>query len=276
MSAESTGLDFEVDLTDLETFGDTSKMTKTNKMKTQQEEGVKSTKVTSSSVVTSSKSLGEQHNAYSSSQKDMRTSQMNSEAPSTESSELVAHEAISRKTKQMCSAKEEEKIQTFTEDSDDEKLIIDDNAASATTVKQPEPQTTKPSTVTPVPSAPESTALNTDSSTPHKCEKTGWQTKRAKSSGDQLGEILRMQTAMFQSSNDTPATATKSPSRCVGLLPNSHATSLVKPCVTSYLERNQNEDGNTCAAFESAVFNKNATKHKSWCHFYLISFCRLK
>lgn len=266
MSVESTGLDFEVDLTDLETFGDISKMTKTNKMKNQQDEGVKSTKATSSSVVTRSKSLGEHHNANSSSQEDIRASLMNSEAPSTESSELVVREAISPKTKQICSAKEEEEIQTFAEDSDDEKLIIDDYAVSATTMKQPEPQTTKPSTVTPVPSAPESTALNTDSSTPHKCEKTGRQTKRAKSSGDQLGEILRMQTAMFQSSNDTPATATKSPSRCVGLLPNSHATSLVKPCVTSYLERNQNEDGNTCAAYESAVFNKNATEHKSWCH----------
>ncbi|XP_037538838.1 little elongation complex subunit 2 [Nematolebias whitei] len=262
VSAESTGLDFEVDLTDLETFGDISKMTKTKKKKNQEDEGIKSKKVTCSSVVTRSKSLSEHHNANSSSQEDTRTSQMNTEAPSTESSELVVREAISPKTKQICSAKEEEEIQTFTEDSDEEKLIIDDYAASAKTVKQPEAQTTKPSTVTPVPPAPESTALNTDSSTPHKCEKTSWQTKQAKSSGDQLGEILRMQTAMFQSSNDTPATATKSPSRCVGLLPNSHATSLVKPCVTSYLERNQNEDGSTCAAYESAVFNKDATEHK--------------
>lgn len=259
MSAESTGLDFEADLTDLETFGDTSKMAKTKKMKTQQDEGVKNKKVTHSSVVTRSKSLSESHNANSSSQEDMKTSLIKTEAPSTESSQLVVSEAISPKTKQICSGKEEEEDRTVTEDSDDEKLIIDDYTASATTrVKRLEPQTTKPSTVT-----PEFTALNTDSSTPHKCAKTSWQTRRAKSSEDQLGEILRMQTAMFQSSNDTPATATKSPSRCVGLLPNSHATSLVKPCVTSYLERNQNEDGNTCAAHESAVFNSNATEHKS-------------
>ncbi|XP_017261743.1 little elongation complex subunit 2 isoform X2 [Kryptolebias marmoratus] len=255
VSAEGNGLDFEADLTDLETFGETSKMSQTKKMKTQQDEGDKSKKVSSSSVVTRSRSSGEHHNANSSSREDMNT-----EGPVTESSLPGDGKAIPPKTKQVGSDKEEEEDRAFTGDSDDEKLIIDDSAASAATLTKPnELQTTRCSADTPCISAPESTPVNTDPSSPHKGTKTRRQTKTAKSSGDQLGDILRMQTAMFKSANDTPATAARSPSRCVGLLPSSHPTSLVKPCVTSYLERHQNEDGEACTPLRDSACS---TEHK--------------
>lgn len=265
VSTEDISFDFEADLTDLETFGETSNRSQPKKSKNQQDDGVKSQKATSASVVTRSKRSGEHYNANRSSQEDMKTPLINTENPTTESGLLSDSEAIPPKTIRVGLAEVEEEHRVFTGDSDDEKLIIDDFATSAATpTKQLQPQVTTCSADIPVTSAPESAPENIDSSPSHKGLKTRRQTKRAKYSGDQVGEILRMQTAMFKSANDTAASATKSPSHCVGLLLNSHPISLVKPCVTSYLERQQNEDGETSAVLhESAVLNANAAEQKS-------------
>ncbi|XP_013859056.1 little elongation complex subunit 2 isoform X2 [Austrofundulus limnaeus] len=264
VSTEDISFDFEVDLTDLETFGETSNRSQPKKCKNQQDDGVKSQKAISNSVVTRSKRSGERYNGNSSSQEDMKTPLINTEKPTTESNLLSVSEAIPPKTIRVDSPKGDEDHQVFTGDSDDEKLVIDDFATSAATPTKPlQPQVTMCSADFPVTSAPESAPENIDSSPSHKGLKTRRQTKRTKPSEDQVGEILRMQTAMFKSANDTAANATKSPSRCVGLLLNSHPISLVKPCVTSYLERHQNEDGETCAVVhESVALNTNAAEQK--------------
>lgn len=262
VSTEDRSFQFEADLADLETFGETSNSSLTKKLKNQQHDGDKSQKAARSLVVTRSKKSGEHYNANSSSQKDMKTPLINSEKPTTVSS-LSISEAIPPKTIRVGSAKGAEEHRDFTGDSDDEKLIIDDFATSTST-KQLQPQVTACSADIPVACTPESAPENLDSSPSHKGVKTRQQTKRSKCSGDQVGEILRMQTAMFKSANDTAPSATKSPGRCVGLVLNSHPISLVKPCVTSYLERHQNEDGETSAVLhESAVLSTNAAEQKS-------------
>ncbi|KAF7224419.1 little elongation complex subunit 2 [Nothobranchius furzeri] len=237
VSAESTGLDFEVDLSDLETFGETSTVSQTKKGKNRQDGGLKYERATGSSIVTRSKS------SRSGSHEETKT---NMEEPSPP----VVSEVLLPKSKPTGSTREQEEEEAFAGDSDDEKLIIDSSAPSAATpIKQPD-----------LTSVPESTPLNKDLSSPNKSARTRQQAKRAKTSGDQLGEILRMQTAMFKSANDATV---KSPSRCVEPMPNSHLMSLVKPCVTSYLERHQNEDNETCASPpDSAAVNNNATGQK--------------
>uniref|UniRef100_A0A1A8FIX7 NMDA receptor regulated 2 n=2 Tax=Nothobranchius korthausae TaxID=1143690 RepID=A0A1A8FIX7_9TELE len=237
VSAEGNGLDFEVDLSDLETFGETSTVSQTKKGKNLQDGGLKYERATGSSIVTRSKS------SRSGSHEEMKT---NMEEPSP----LVVSEVLLPKSKLTGSTREQEEEEAFAGDSDDEKLIIDSSAPSAATpIKQPD-----------LTSVPESTPLNKDLSSPNKSTRTRQQARRGKTSGDQLGEILRMQTAMFKSTNDATV---KSPSRCVEPMPNPHLMSLVKPCVTSYLERHQNEDNETCASLpDSAVVNNNAPGQK--------------
>uniref|UniRef100_A0A1A7YVN7 NMDA receptor regulated 2 n=1 Tax=Iconisemion striatum TaxID=60296 RepID=A0A1A7YVN7_9TELE len=245
VSAESNGLDFEVDLSDLETFGETSTVFQTKKGKNQQDGGLKNKRTTGSTVVTRSKSSSGHLSSGSSSHEELKTSQTNMEEPSP----LVVSEVFLQKTKPVGSTRAQEEEEAG--DSDDEKLIIDSSASSAATpIKQPD-----------LTSVLESTPLNKDSCSPHKGTRKRQQAKRAKTSGDQLGEILRMQTAMFKSANDATM---KSPSRCVGPVPNPHTVSLVKPCVTSYLERHQNEDSDTCAGGppDSGVVNNNAAGQK--------------
>ncbi|XP_041853375.1 little elongation complex subunit 2 [Melanotaenia boesemani] len=250
---DSSGLDFEADLTDLETFGESTTTKTCVKKKSQDEQdGVVMNKKTTSSPVLSGSKRSSEHldrSDGSSSQDKMHNSLTNVD-PKT--SQLTVNKTILPKTDPLKqgSSQESDQDQAFTEDSDDERLAIDESVSpTATPVKEP------------VDHAPESTPVNTNSSSPHKGTRSRPQSKRTKISGDQLGEILRMQTAMFKSGNGTPAT--KSPSRCVEPLLHSHTTSLVKPCVTSYLERHQNEDGEACAApHESAVIRNNAAGHK--------------
>lgn len=272
VSFENNGLDFEVDLTDLETFGETTPF-KTSKMQKIQEQDacVKSKKDTSCPPF--SKTKRSKRTKSSSPQEEMNTSLTDMDDSITqETAQLVVSEAAVLKTKHTKpdSGQESDEDRAFTGDSDDEKLVIDDSVSpAATPTTQPKPKTTPCSADPPITPVSESVPVNSESSSPQKITKQRRLSKRPKVSGDQLGEILRMQTAMFNSANDpakcaTISQETNSPTRCTGPSVHSHPMSLVKPCVSSYLERNQNQDGETCTApHESAVVNITTTEHKS-------------
>lgn len=263
---ENNGLDFEVDLTDLETFGETTpnKTAKTQKIENEQDACVKSKKATSSQPLSKTKRSSEHLVNTSSSSEELNTSLTDMDDPITEeTTEPVVSETIVPKSER----KRLNPVQKS--DSDDEKLVIDDcvsPAATHTTQSKPKTCSADP----PIAPVSESVPANSESSSPQKVKRQKRQSKRAKVSGDQLSEILCMQTAMFSSANDTAKCSTVSqetnpPTQCMGPSAHSHPISLVKPCVSSYLERNQNQDGETWAAsHESApVVNITTTEHKS-------------
>ncbi|XP_074488999.1 little elongation complex subunit 2 isoform X2 [Sebastes fasciatus] len=248
VSSENNGLDFEVDLIDLETFGE--------------------------APLTKTKRSGEHLvNTSSSSQGEMNSSLTDVDDPVTkETTWPDVNEATAPKTEQVKpdSDQESDNDVTFMGDSDEEKLVIDDYVSPGRTpTTQCKPTTTPQSADHPITPVSEYAPVNSESSSPQKVTKQRRQAKRAKVSGDQLGDILRMQTAMFSYASDTAKCSTisqetNSPTRGVGPSVHSHPTSLVKPCVTSYLERIQNQDGETCAVpHESAPgVNVATTEHK--------------
>ncbi|AWP08440.1 putative little elongation complex subunit 2 [Scophthalmus maximus] len=270
VSFENNGLDFEVDLTDLETFGETTatKASKMPKIRNEPHACAKSKKSTSSPPINSSEMSSENlANTSSSSLDEMNSSSTVTDDPMTEeTAQPVLSESSVTKTEQVSqeSAQESDPGPAFTGDSDDEVLVIDDSASrAATPTTQPWPQTTPCS-----PSAPisQTVPVHPDSSSPQKVTRQTRQCKKSKAS-DQLGEILRMQSAMFNSANNTSKSSTEplnSPTRCTGPPVHSNPTSLVKSCVSSYLERTQNQDGETGSVpLKSAPgVNSDTTEHK--------------
>lgn len=201
VSFENDSLDFEVDLTDLETFGETTAIKKPKKQ--------------------------ELHNSLK-----------NTTQPSVS-------ETVGTKTKPIHPHSEESK-QESSVDSDEENLVIDDSVSQTLTPdKQPLPRATPLSGEVPLTPESEPTQDGSDSSSsPQKPTKHGQKSRRPRESGDQLSEILRMQTAMFNPSNDAAKSSTTSqesnpPSQSLGPSVHLPVVSLVKPCVTSYLERNE-------------------------------------
>lgn len=248
VSFENNGLDFEVDLTDLETFGvvTPTKKPKVHKIESAQDSSAKSDKASNSSCLSKSKKSSEHL---------VNTSSSPLEEMDTMLTEETTQPKSVQKTEQMRqdSAQESDEDLVFTGDSDDdddEKLVIDDSMSpAAAPTAQPEPKTC--SSNSPITPASDAVPVNPKLSSPQKV--TRRQSRRSKVPGDQLGEILRMQTAMFNSASDaakcsTKSVETSSPTRCAGPSFHSHPTSLVKPCVSSYLERNQDQDRETYAA----------------------------
>ncbi|KAM7414587.1 hypothetical protein PAMA_019414 [Pampus argenteus] len=253
VSFENNGLDFEMDFTDLETFGETTplKTSKLQKMRNEKDACVKSEEATNPLPLSNNKRSSE-HLVNTSSSQEMSASLMDNDCSITEEmTRPVVSETSVAMTEQLRqdSAHESDEAQTFTGDSDEERLVIDDSlspVAKSTAQHKPKPAlcSADPPLTTP--------SVNSASSSPQKVKRQR-QSKRAKVSGDQLGEILRMQTAMFNSASNatkcsTISQETNSPTRSMGPSVHSHPTSLVKSCVSSYLERNQNQDGETCAA----------------------------
>ncbi|XP_033997692.1 little elongation complex subunit 2 [Trematomus bernacchii] len=266
---ENSGLDFEVDLTDLETFGETKpiKTPKMPKKKNEQDACVESTKASSSASVTNTKRSSERPaNTTSSSQEEMDTSVAGEDDPVTEErNQPAGNEAIAPKTEDMRpdSAQECNEDPPFMGDSDEDQLVIDDSIVSPAQTRTTQ---CKP---TPLSADARSDSLNSECSSPEKPTNQKRQSKKAKVSGDQLGDILRMQTAMFNCASDTAKSSTvsqemSSPARGVGPSVHSYPTSLVKPCVSSYLERNNNQDGESGAASHESAPGANSTntKHK--------------
>ncbi|KAM7396738.1 hypothetical protein PAMP_019755 [Pampus punctatissimus] len=254
VSFENNGLDFEMDFTDLETFGETTalKTSKVQKMQNEKDACVKSEKATNPLPLSNTKGSSEHLVNTSSSSQEMSTSLTDNDCSITEEmTRPVVSEASVAMTEHLRqdSAQESDEAQTFTGDSDDERLVIDDSLSPvAIPTTQHKPKPTLCSADPPLTTA----SVNSASSSPQKVKRQR-QSKKTKVSGDQLGEILRMQTAMFNSASNaskcsTISQETNSLTQSMGPSVHSHPTSLVKSCVSSYLERNQNQDGETCAA----------------------------
>lgn len=249
MSFQDDTLDFEVDLTDLETFGESTSV-KTPKMQKEQDAAFNSKKVTSSTLGKSRKKNEHLVNTSRSSQEDMDTSLPTQPAVSETSRQDT-------KKRRLDSDQESEKDQECTGDSDDEKLVIDDSPLSPTLSETKSQNMEPPHTPVSV-SAP----VSSESPSPQRVTR---QSRRAKASGDQLSEILRMQTAMFNSAHDAAKSSavSNSPSRSVAPPVHSHPTSLVKPCVSSYLGRNQNKDEEALGMPHGSTSVVTATESKS-------------
>ncbi|XP_067356634.1 little elongation complex subunit 2 isoform X2 [Channa argus] len=258
VSFENDGLDFEVDLTDLETFGEVKaiKTPKLLKMQNEQDAAAKSKTSTSTPHLfkddRSSERLG---NNRSSSLEEMNNSLTDMDYTTTEEATILK-ESVAPKAEQMKrqAAEESDEDTAFMKDSDDEKLVIDDSVSpAATPTRKSKTKTTPCSSDLPIAIVSETVPLNSELSHSQKVPRQTRQPRKSKVTGDQLGEILRMQTAMFNSANDTAKSSTvspetNSPPQCIVRSVNPPTTSLVKSCVSSYLERNQNHSEETCFA----------------------------
>lgn len=225
VSFENDSLDFEVDLTDLETFGEATPVKKPKK-------------------------------------RELHNSLKTTTQPSVS-------ETVETKTKQINPHSDEEAEQETSVDSDEGNLVIDDFVSrSLTPDKQPLPCATPHSAEVPLTPESEPTRDESESSSsPQKPTRHGRQSRRRRESGDQLSEILRMQTAMFNPTNNAAKSSTTSqesnpPSQSLGPSVHLPVVSLVKPCVTSYLERNESMNFHEATPVVNIL-----TEHKSQCPF---------
>ncbi|XP_060932552.1 little elongation complex subunit 2 isoform X2 [Limanda limanda] len=263
VSFENESLDFEMDLTDLETFGETSsvKVSKKQKVQTEQHVGVKSTKATSVPAVSKKEtSSGDPANKSSSSLEEM-----NDDPVMKEAAQQVQSETCEPQTEQLRhdSAQTSDRDVASTGESDDEKLVIDDLSPAAPTTSQPQLKASPCSADPPVTPASETLPVKSPQSSPEKSTRQTRQSRRSQA-GDQLGEILRMQTAMFHTPGKCSTTVAQESAPCTGPPVHSNPTSLVKPCVSSYLERNQDQDGETCSTPHTSApgVHVNTTEHR--------------
>ncbi|XP_077425661.1 little elongation complex subunit 2 isoform X2 [Vanacampus margaritifer] len=218
----SDDLDFAVDLTDLETFGEARLATVQNT----QHKQLKRARSADSPPPSKTKRL-------TSPQEEMRSPVTNLKhyLATEQMMPTVVREANEATAPKPAYESDEES------DQEDDRLIIDDSTSPS--------QATAPATC-PAEPAFESSA----SSSPKKRHAS----KRVTAPADQLGAILRMQTAMFSATSDaaakSPALSQEmvSPTRCAETPRHSIPLSLVKPCVTSYLERSRHRSEETSAA----------------------------
>lgn len=218
-------IDFEVDLSDLETFGENVSNKATNVKKTKMNRdaaGVKSEK-----AISQTKSLSKNESTH-----------LDEEMDGESLKDKITQYTTTPQSKN-CNA-ENTSYPLLTGDSDDDKLVIADTS----------PKDTGQQTQCETPSS--------EFSPPFKSRSTK-QKKKAPRSRDQLGEILQMQTAMFTSKpSDFPSQSSSalqdasSASRQSGPT-HLHSTSLVKACVSSYLERNPNQEEETGDAFHNVA-----------------------
>ncbi|XP_055011544.1 little elongation complex subunit 2 isoform X2 [Boleophthalmus pectinirostris] len=210
--SNTDSLDFDVDLSDLETFGETtsSKMP-IKQTKTEDGSGVKSEKITDQT--------------RSSGKKESRI--LKEDVKNAES------HSVKTRTPQSKNSDQESNSSLLIGDSDDDKLIIELS-------KSPE--------------------FSSPTSRSQRKRKTS-------SSEDQLGQILQMQTAMFTSNPSDGAKSSNAPQETspASKQPGPsqpHATSLVKACVSSYLERNPNQEEETGDVLHAAATPTKSTELK--------------
>ncbi|XP_075994345.1 little elongation complex subunit 2 isoform X2 [Genypterus blacodes] len=248
VSFEDNALDFEVDLTDLETFGD-SAPSKRPKIQRVQDSQENSRKVTTSPTLRKTGRTSECVDSSSESQQEIKTALTEMDDPAIEPEVSQSPAVTEQQTQDSDQTCEEET--TFSGDSEDDRLVIDDLVPPAKKpVKQPETSPHPPDPL--VSPAPDSVSVSSPSSTPQKSKGPRRKAKRPRESGDQLGEILRMQTAMLNPAKDASKHGapqeTASPQRTG---PSLH--SLVKPCVSSYLESTQRHSGENEAPLSSST-----------------------
>ncbi|XP_037110191.1 little elongation complex subunit 2 [Syngnathus acus] len=207
MSLAGDDLDFGVDVTDLETFGE---VPVTRWKKTQNEQLKRGQSASQAKQLANPPGEG-----MCSSAEDLKH-------------HLATEQTIptveTNAAKPACESEKESDLE------DDNRLIIDDSTPLSTAAT---PSTFPAESVT----SPKGPTTRRQAS------------KRAKGPADQLGEILRMQTATFSTASDvaskshTLSQESVSPTPCVEPPRHTLPLSLVKPCVTSYLERNRPHSG---------------------------------
>lgn len=267
-----------MDLTDLETFGGTT-LSKRPKIQNAQDTCDNSKKVITSPTSRKTRRTSERllsKNSSSKLQEEINTSLTDTDDPAGEpivSQSPAGTEQMKQDSDQAC-----EQEETLSGDSEDDRLVIDDLRSSATTpTPQPKPETSPHSPDPLISLTPESVPSSSPpSSSPQNSKGPRRKSKRLSASGDQLGEILRMQTAMLNPAKDTSKhTVPQETTSHQSTGPSVH--SLVKPCVSSYLESSQRHDGETEAAPHNgppSSFNVKTPERKSECQrdFHTVRF----
>lgn len=257
MSFDDHALDFEVDLTDLETFGESASV-KTPKVR-------KDSAPKSAEVAGRSSGVGKRSDEHL----DDTSGSSQEEPEPSSAAQPAAGDQPDAKQRRLDSDTASDEVPACGGDSDDEKLVIDDtvsppvNRPSAPTVESPRTPVSKS-----VPVEPESP------SSPSPRTATRPRRPRTKAAGDQLSEILRMQSAMFSSAHETPKCPPVSNAASPSAAPaaHSHPTSLVKPCVSSYLERNKGEETSGVSSGSAPAAHTAATEGKSSCRVVFFLF----
>ncbi|KAL0968923.1 hypothetical protein UPYG_G00273780 [Umbra pygmaea] len=286
VSFETSVLDFGLDLTDLETFGETTQSSKSPKAQKLQKEIASQHNYASSQ----SKEKSNQTCRISSIQEKEAQQEVNldmAEGPGAQQKVVQSPAGMSspvRCAKPLRNDSQESEEDLVTGqgselssgvDSEDERLVIDDPLSPDSTSRAQ--CNTKPSTKLPlsppgeaVPDSPNRARTSPSSLTGTR--RVG-RKPRVPGRCDQLGQILAMQKAMLKPSprqNQPPDTPCPSnpqappPSRG---LPRPHpqpsSQSLVKPCVSSYLQSTQDEETYVQAPAGPAPIDKeNSAHHK--------------
>ncbi|XP_064846325.1 little elongation complex subunit 2 isoform X1 [Oncorhynchus masou masou] len=252
-SFETSGLDFGLDLTDLETFGETTQSPKRLKTHHLQKDLVSQPKTKSKQY---SGTLGKEVSMASRTQdEEVNLLRTNTKVVSeTEGRELreqscaeqsLAATVPSANQLKPGSVQDSEEQLSSGGDSEDERLVIDDPVSPVSTTNRLPPTTPTQLSPTHQQDTPRSPSA---SSPPPLATGTRRVTRKAKVPGgcDQLGQILAMQKAMLKpkpSNNQTQDPARPCSSQPAEPLSNPNPQSLVKPCVSNYLESTQ--DGET-------------------------------
>nr|XP_023997575.1 little elongation complex subunit 2 [Salvelinus alpinus] len=245
VSFETSGLDFGLDLTDLETFGETTQSPKRLKTHNVQKDSVSQPQTKSKQcsgalvkeVSKASRTQDEEVNLWTNTKV---VSETEGRERSCAEQSLTATVPSANQLKP--GSVQEEQVSSGG-DSEDERLVIDDPVSPVSTTNRLPPTTVTQLSPTHQHDTPRSPSA---SSPPPLATGTRRVARKAKVPGgcDQLGQILAMQKAMLKPSNNQ----TQDPARPCSFQPaeplsNPNPQSLVKPCVSNYLESTQ--DGET-------------------------------
>ncbi|XP_055766094.1 little elongation complex subunit 2 isoform X2 [Salvelinus fontinalis] len=239
VSFETSGLDFGLDLTDLETFGETTQSPKRLKTHNLQKDSGSQPQTKSKQC---SGALVKEVSKTSRTQDEEVNLWTNTKVVSETEGRERRSSAEQSLTATVPSANQEEQVSSGG-DSEDERLVIDDPVTPVSTTNRLPPTTVTQLSPTHQHDTPRSPSV---SSPPPLATGTRRVARKAKVPGgcDQLGQILAMQKAMLKPSTNQ----TQDPARPCSFQPaepfsNPNPQSLVKPCVANYLESTQ--DGET-------------------------------
>lgn len=264
VAVDDAGMDFETDLTDLESFGESYKPSKKvkeqNEPKTtctnpsqlipnpkKQTDSLGTTKHTSVSQNTPTEPLeltmAQEQGETNSSLADGGNGAMDESVVSEK--ESASEDSKVSSVKCPPTKRPRQMMEDKVSDSDEERLVIDHIVSPQRLQTQVTPGET---------SSPQAPDLATPSPTNPlgKGTKKGIKRPRISSECDQLGQILRMQDAMLKSTPSKNQEAVKPPVP-EDKPPEPKTHSLVKQCVTSYLESREGQGQGEDATLPAAV-----------------------
>ncbi|XP_022527930.2 little elongation complex subunit 2 [Astyanax mexicanus] len=271
VSFDETGIDFEVDVTELESFGESSQLSKNVKEEDKPEDHFKHETLPLSKPKSGSDKTSEVLTKVASTLKAI------SPPLSTPSKEKLQEETVSTDVEdssvdkrsgdilsedQMSNSSTVEESPSadcppskrikhssasspdHTMDSDEERLVIDHfgsplkNQAEKTKTIQATPENTTETTLSSLKKQTADSTVLPSTTSPAKGTKKGVKRSRVSEEGDQLGQILRMQNAMLKSKVGKGQETPKPHPECRPPEPrvSIHHQPLVKPCVSSYLD----------------------------------------